>query len=199
MERFIEWSDVIRPTQSDMADPHILQHLQSGYHEVYGEYEEWVKSEGALREAGEAFRGAVRDYAARKGFEVVEPVKPEAGKRQVFSQVSQVVEAYLQYKDSREVRVALDQEGVVRDEYTGAPLARGGQLVKEVEGLLKDLLNSEEIKKAFAKLEEARRRNLEAFNNYREGLLRLALKVEHGEPLRGSCELCPRVVVKERP
>jgi hypothetical protein len=198
MEKFIERSDVIRPMQWDMTNPHVLQHLQSGYPEAYGKYEEWVKSEEAHREAEEAFEDAVSDFAARKGFKVVDYEKLEAEGRQVSHYVFGAVKAYLEFKDWEKMRIVVKEEKVW-DDYRGVALARGGQLVKDVEELLKGLLGSEEVRKAFARLEEAERRKSEALHNYEEELMRLALKVEHGEPLRGFCELCQRVVVKERP
>uniref|UniRef100_A0A7C4WE35 Uncharacterized protein n=1 Tax=Geoglobus ahangari TaxID=113653 RepID=A0A7C4WE35_9EURY len=45
LRRFIEQSDLLPPSESDFRNEYLLQHLKSGYPEIYSKYEEWQKNE----------------------------------------------------------------------------------------------------------------------------------------------------------
>jgi predicted transcriptional regulator len=179
-----------------LSNERLLQHLRSGYFKVYTKYEEWRRSEETLAKSEERFKGMIREHVASHGFEIAPHERLEPGRRQVSDHVYRAVEGYLRAGGSEEPRVVYE-DGEVWDSYTGLSLAKGEGLVEEVEGLLKDLLSSEEIKGAFKEKEEAIWRRDEAFFNYSKEVEFLALKVKHGEPLKGFCELCPRVVIKK--
>jgi predicted transcriptional regulator len=178
-----------------LSNEHLLKHLRSGYLKVYTKYEEWRRSEETLAKSEERFKSMVREHVASHGFEIAPHGKLEPGRRQVSDHVYRAVEGYLRAGGSEEPRVVYE-DGEVRDGNTGLPLAKGEGLLKEVEGLMHSLLRSEEVKGAFKEREEAMRRRDEASFNYGKEVEFLALKVKHGEPLKGYCELCPRVVIK---
>jgi hypothetical protein len=131
--------------------------------------------------------------AAEKGFEI-EYSELKAGKRQV-SNIIDVVEKYLRYGGLENMKIVW-KDGQVHDDYRGVPLAKEEGLVKEVEKLLRDLIGSEKVKKTFKEMKEATEQTDEAYFEYRKDVEWLALKVKHGEPLKGYCDLCPRIVIK---
>ena len=177
----------------DLRAKYLIQHLQSGYPEVYREYEEWLKCEKNYDEKRKMFKDAVMRYVAKHGFEIVEYGRLEAGKRQVSHLIYDALEYHLRYKT--EVKVTW-KDGGVWDEI-GVALAGDEGLVKDVEELLRGMICSESIVRAFREMKEAEELMDEARFNYEKDLELLGLKVEHGEPLKGYCDLCPRVVVKK--
>jgi hypothetical protein len=190
-----EFTDI---TDWDLSDEHLVQHLQSGYPEIYREYEVWQESEKGCKEARERYEGAIRKYAAEHGFEIVDYVKLEAGKKQVSHHIYEDAEDYLRYKHLEEMRIVW-RDGEIWDDYRGLALAKEKDLAKEVEELLRGLVRSENIQKAFIEMERATKLRDKAHFNYRKDVEWLALKVKHGEPLKGWCDLCPRVVIKQKP
>jgi hypothetical protein len=179
--------------ERDLRSKYLIQHLQSGYPEVYREYEEWLKSEKNYEERRKMFEDAVMGYAARHGFEIVEYGRLEAGKRQVSHLIYDALESHLRYKT--EVKVAW-KDGEVWDE-VGVALARDEGLVREVEELLRGMIRSENIARAFREMKEAGELRDKARFSYEKDLEWLGLRVRHGEPLKGYCDLCPRVVVEK--
>jgi DNA-binding MarR family transcriptional regulator len=195
LKKFIEESESTQITSSDLSNKYLIQHLSPRYYpETYRKYGKLVKSWRSLRRAREEFRKTVRNYATEKGFEIVNYEEIEEGKRQV-SNIYGVVEAYLRCEDWERMRIVL-KNGEVYDEYKKIGLARGEWLSKEVEELLRGLIHSEKVRKAFIKMRRAEERVDKATSNYIEDLKWLGLKVKHGEPLKSYCDLCPRVVIK---
>jgi len=181
-------------TLSVLTNEYLIQHLKNGYPMIYLEYNNWQESEKACEKAREAFKEAVREYTAEKGFEIVEYSELKAGKRQV-SNIIDVVENYLRYGGLENMKIVW-KDGQVHDDYRGVSLAKEEGLVKEVEKLLRDLIGSEKVKKTFEEMKEATEQTDEAYFEYRKDVEWLALKVKHGEPLKGYCDLCPRIVIK---
>jgi hypothetical protein len=180
-----------------MRDKHIIQHLESGYPEVYVKYKKWLKSEENHRESRERFNEAVMEQARKKGFEIVEYGRLEAGKKQVSHLILGIVEDYLRRKDLEKMRV-MWEDGQVWDKYRGVALAKEEKLTEEIEKLLGDMLQSDDLKKAFMEMEEAEKLKDEARFNYRKELELLGLNAKHGEPFKGWCDLCPRILIGKR-
>jgi hypothetical protein len=179
-----------------LTNKFLIQHLQSrnGYPVIHTEYEDWQRIEEACKKAREAFKEAVREDAAKNGFEIVEYGKLEAGKKQV-SNIYEDVEGYLRYGGLENMKIVW-KDGQVQDDYRGLALAKEEEPVGEVEKLLCDLIGSENVKKAFEEMEKAAKQRDEAYFKYRKDVEWLALKAKHGEPLKGYCDLCPRIVIK---
>ena len=193
--------ELLKPITPDEWDLYILhdkclsQHLQSGYPEIYREYEEWLKYGKSCEEKQKMFRDAVRGYAAEHGFEVVEYGRLEEGKRQLSHLIYHAVEFYLGCKT--EVKVAW-KDGEVWVFWIGVlALTRDEGLAKEVEELLRGMIHSENIARAFREMKEAGELRDKARFSYEKDLEWLRLRVRHGEPLKGYCDLCSRVVVKK--
>jgi hypothetical protein len=195
LKPFVEGSELFPPKEQDLNNEFIIQHLRSGYPDIYKEYEEWRKSEERCEKAKERFEGTIREHVAKHGFEIVEFGKLEAGKRQLSHLIYDVAETYFRIGDWQNMKIAW-KDGLVWDEHRGEALAREEGLIKEIEKLLRGLMHSESVKEAFKKMEEAMKLRDKAHFNYRKDMEWIALKTKHGEPLRGYCNLCPRIVVK---
>jgi hypothetical protein len=88
------------------------------------------------------------------------------------------------------------KEGWVWDDYRRLALAREEGLIGEVKELIYGLVRSENVENALREVDIAVKQWSEAYSNYKKDIEWLALKVKHGEPLKGYCDLCPRVVIK---
>jgi hypothetical protein len=178
-----------------LNNKYLIQHLHSGYDEIHGKYEEWRRREEEYRISRERFEDAVRKYVAKHGFEIVFYEKLEEGRRQVSHLIYEDVASYIRRKDLENMRIVW-REGWVWDDYRRLALAREEGLIGEVEKLIYGLVHSENVKNALKEVDIAMEKRSEAYSNYRNYVEWLALKVKHGEPLEGYCDLCPRIVIK---
>jgi len=169
-----------------LHDRNIVQHLESGYPEIYIYHVKWLKREEALIRLWEL----MGKQAANAGFEMIFS-KAKAGN------LIDVVRAYIERKDFERMKIVC-KEGQVWDDYTGMALANEGKYIKEIEELLRSLISSEEVQKAVTDLKNAEEDYDDCYYDFKWKLVQLALKVEHGEPLKGYCDLCPRIVIERK-
>jgi hypothetical protein len=181
----------------DLSNKHLIQHLRSGYPEIYSKYELWRKCEESRKEARRRFEDLIREYVGKAGFEIVDYVKLEVGKKQISHLIFDVVEAYVEHGDFEKMRVVW-KEGKVWDEYRGAVLAREEKYTNEVKELISSLVVSANVQSTRRDIEKAENDYFKAESDYKEELMWLALKVKHGEPLKGHCDLCPRIVIERK-
>jgi hypothetical protein len=178
-----------------ICNKYLVQHLKSKYPEIYSKYKDWKRKEKSCKSSREKFRDEVRKQAAKYGFEIVPYEELEAGRKEVSHFIYEDVESYIRRKDLENMRIVW-KEGWVWDDYRRLALAREEGLIGEVKELIYGLVRSENVENALREVDIAVKQWSEAYSNYKKDIEWLALKVKHGEPLKGYCDLCPRVVIK---
>jgi hypothetical protein len=179
---------------ADIYDKNLLQHLKTGYLEIYRKYEEWKSYKGKYIKSKKKFNKKIEREAYRNGFEIIKYEKMINKGKQLSDSLYELIEGYILHKDYKEENIVY-RNGCVCDEYMGVVLAKNQEFIKDIRIMISTLLSSNEIKQAFKEMKKLKKQKDEADINYLKDITRLALEVKHGEPLKGYCPLCPKVTI----
>jgi hypothetical protein len=190
-------------------EQYVLQHLKTGYPEVYEKYLILQKLEGEVKTIERKMWGQVDDFLETYGFKLVEDISQLTpggmeiyahGVRSVIMHCFERAKVVEDGKVKLVGAISINMEKDVTDDaqflkvhywYITKNLKLGDKIVEALECVL----NSMDIRATYEELENARKELSEAYFNYRHEIQWLGLKILHGEPLKGSCDLCPKVVI----
>jgi|GEM_PF-3451168 Fe2+ or Zn2+ uptake regulation protein len=164
-----------------------LEHLKE-YHAIYDLLMEFESLEEELR---------------RKEDDFIELLKEELKQRELNEKIMswnaiRIILDHLRGRwiglDSR-VELFIDGE-YLRDKTTKLSLSSARASMKRLEDAMNSIITNDEIRRAYEELIDLEAERDEIYHNLKAKLELLIDKINHGEPLRGLCELCPRVKIK---
>lgn len=192
---YVEGKELLpTPPRGDYVNEYLLQHIESGYPDIHKQYCDWMKKEDLLKEKRKDFEEKVKKIADERGIKLVDDLARAGDKGLYRSHLLRVIEGYLRYDELDKMKI-IWKDDYVWDEYKGLALTKDKSLIKDVEGLIRNALSSADLAKAFDQMKDAEKRRDEAYFNYRKSVEWLALKVIHGEPLKGVCDICPKTTI----
>ncbi|MEM1582851.1 MAG: hypothetical protein QXK89_10170 [Candidatus Bathyarchaeia archaeon] len=183
----------------DYVNEYLIQHIKSGYPDIYEQYCDWMKKEDLLKKKRKYFKKKVKKIADERGIKLVDNLARAGDKSLYCYHLLRVIEGYLQSNELDKMKI-IWKDDYVWDEYRGLALTKDKSLIKDVEELIRSALSSADLAKAFGQMKGAEKHRDEAYFNYRKSVEWLALKVMHGEPLKGICDACPKITIgREKP
>jgi len=174
---------------------YFLEHLETGYPNIYDMYTQWEKAKEDLEKIKKEFENAIKEEISEAGFKIINDINYCKGKV-VSTNIFGLIERLYSY-NIREVELDVDRNNVYCKPYKALPISSDPSAIQELKDLITRLLNSQklrEIYEKYAKLDEDVRKS---WSGLEIELIKLINKVEHGEPLEGECDLCPRILIKE--
>jgi len=164
-----------------------LEHLKE-YHEIHGLLMEFESLEKELRRKEDDFIELLRERLKQRGLD-----------REVMRwKAIRIILDHLRGRwiglDSR-VELFIDGE-YLRDKTTKLSLSSARASAKKLEDAMNSIITSNEIRRAYEELMDLEAERDEIYHNLKAKLELLIDKVNHGEPLRGLCDLCPRVKIR---
>lgn len=175
---------------------YFLQHLSTGYPEIYKLYQEWKKSKEDLEAKWKEFENEVKRKVEGKGFKIRNSESETAKGREVYDTISYLIRLLYSY-NIKDIKLELDGEAVYCEPFKAVIISSDPSVISELRDLIVSLVNSKKLRKIYDECRELSIKEREAYSKLEEKLKFLVEKVKHGEPLRGYCDLCPRVLVKE--
>jgi len=183
---------------SALENKAFMQHIESGYPNVYREVEAFKRLRKSEEERYHEFREEVKKMIRENGFEPVEsPRELEVCGRQVhYDLIVDIVEKMFRGKiEQPEIKVGISEGPGGGVEVLGNIVSQNKDLADELSGLVGKLIGSKELKEAYGKYLEASKHREEKEAEVKAKLEDVAMKVRHGEPLKGWCDLCPEVEI----
>lgn len=176
----------------------IVDHLRTSrdpyQKHIYSLYEEWNKAKKEVWKWWNVFQQEVKDIVTRRGFiiaDVMEAYSLDGVGRTISPSIYEAVFDHLHSRLNIPVKVEYDDKsGYLM--FEGIGLSKNKGLKKEIEDLLKEILESKEVKETYINLIKAIENRDRAWREYGEALVKLKRKVKHGTPLDGLCDLCPK-------
>ncbi|RLI74302.1 hypothetical protein DRP04_14835 [Archaeoglobales archaeon] len=163
---------------------YFLQHIKSGYPEIYKLYERWKELLKEVDEAWKAFSQEVNERAAKK-FTVSE--KPREDEKVVW-QLSQAVEKCIHLR-----RVDVREEGGFVWVYN-LTVSKDESIIKDLEEFIRGCIESEPGE-LYRKYSELLAQRDSTFVRLKYSIESLAVDVKHRRVLEGHCEKCPPVTI----
>jgi hypothetical protein len=183
----------------------LIQHLREGYPEVFEKYLKLQELRERRKHEDERLWDSIERFFIRHGFKPIDSLQLEG--RQVYSTglyntvasflkgLEVVVDGKIRLKGT----IAINREkDVERNDYLrirGNALSKNFETEDEILRTLEEAVNNKGIRLAYEEARNAEKEYSETDFDYRRDIERLALKVLHGEPLRGSCDLCSKVTI----
>jgi len=180
----VEYKRIITSFMRDYPERYFLQHLRTGYPDVYRLYLNFKKADEGFREMKATFREKVIECIRKKGFEVVEEL--EAG-RKISNRLLEIIEGHLLYGKPEDIELVTERNYVLC-KHGGILLSKDTGLVEEVREMVGEIVKSETSAELLKVWDEYRR----AYSSYGEKLEEIAISVVHGNRLKGVCDLCSR-------
>jgi len=176
----------------------LRQHIETGYPKTQPLLQKREELKKKVDEYWARLKSRVKEEAEKEGWKII----PLSSRQELKEDAKEAYDDKVLYiltmiwgGELPEVRAETRGDWITLG---GLEVARGRSLAKEVEALFEKLAGSEELKKLFEEYSKARG-ELNANETEIEGELKtMAAKVRDGEPLRGNCERCSKVII-ERP
>jgi len=175
---------------------YFLQHLKTGYPEIYELYQKWKKSKEDLEAKWKEFEDEVKREVEEKGFKIRNSESETAKGREVYDTISYLIRR-LYSNNIKDIKLGLDRKAVYCEPFKAVIISSDPSVISELRDLIVSLVNSKKLRKIYDECRELSIKKSEAYSKLEEKLKFLVEKVKHGEPLRGYCDLCPMVLVKE--
>jgi hypothetical protein len=173
---------------------YLLQHLEREYPDIYSLYTKIEEDAKKLEEREGEFTEKIRRYFVDRGFEIVEDLQNQHNSKHVSKDIYREVRLLLEKGlESPELKVL--ENGVILDENTTLIISRNPIIYEEVREAIKEVLGLREVREAFEREKEARTRYNNTLLRFSREVELLALKVLSGEPLKGFCDMCPKVEI----
>ena len=175
-----------------------IQHLKTGYPSIYNLYEKFKELEEIIKTEQEIFKKIIRDELRKYNFEIVEDFN-KAVDRRIYSSIYEMIYNYYDYLLDLGyfINISIENSGIVVDKTSGYSLSKDPDIVKEIENIIYELLRSENLKKTCDRIKKIKNKRDRTFSDLLKAIKWLIKKINHGEPLKGYCDLCPMVIVKE--
>jgi len=206
--KLVHSKDLIRRRPSTLKTPksenkYLLQHLETGYPDIYNLYEEWKGIYEEIERVEEGFKAKVNEVAKVAGIEVLPITDPRWGSkgvRAVNENIYKVVARCLEEGRKANLCTRRRTRGDkiitwIHDEASGLPLTNNEELMGDLQALINRALGSNEVVREYGRLKELQRILEGARSRYIEAVSNLIVRINNMEPLRGHCDLCPRILI----
>jgi len=189
--------DKIKYWERLISDENFIQHLKTGYPEIYELYMEFRQFEKAIKNEENICKKLIEEELRKFNFEVVKNIDEAKGKRINYT-IYNLLKVYFDrlLKLGYSISISADPSGIVKDVTSGYGLSCDESMAREIEKIVNELLKSEKLRDAYNKLRELELRKINVYYNLKSKIEFLMEKIKHGEPLRGYCGLCPHVKIR---
>ncbi len=181
-----------------LENKYFINHLKTGYPEIFELYEEWKKIKDDSENKFKEFLDEVRKKVKERGFKIKKHESEVAKGKEVYDLISTLIFDLI--RDNiriEDVRLSVDEERVYCEPYKAISISSDPSMLLELRELIISLLNSEKLRKIYDEYRRLRIEENKVYSQLEDKIKFLVEKVKHGEPLRGYCGLCPLVIVKE--
>ena len=171
-----------------LENKYFLQHLETGYPELYEAYKELRELQRNTYKKICEFREFVKKLVKNSGFEVVNH-RDNAKGRKVYETITELPLKLLRDRESVEIFVPHGTSEVVCSGY-GYIISSDPEMKGEIEALIKKIIENEEIQRIYTDIEGMKQEEEKLRQHLRRELEKLVQRVEHLRPLEGKCDLC---------
>ncbi|MCD6502876.1 MAG: hypothetical protein J7K58_01380 [Euryarchaeota archaeon] len=178
-----------------VENEHFLKHLKTGYPDIYELYMNWKNAKENVKKAEEDFENAIKREILEAGFKITGKLEKSKGK--VVSTAILDLIKYLYLSDIRDIELESDEDKVYCESFRAVPISLDPSAIPELKDLIIKLINSKRLRKIYEKYAKLRDEESNKWSELEKKLTFLISKVEHGEPLKGFCDLCPIVIIKD--
>jgi len=173
---------------------YLLQHLERGYPDIYSLYRKIEEDAKKLEEREGEFTEKIRRYFVDRGFEIVEDLQNQHNGKHVAKDIYREVRLLLE-KGLENPELKVLENGAILDENTDLTISKNPNIYEEIKEAIREVLGLREVREAFDREKEVRTRYNNTLLRFSREVELLALKVLSGEPLKGFCDICPRVEI----
>ena len=184
-----------------------IQHLKTGYPEIYKLYEEWERKRKEMINKWNKFKEELSKEIESKGFKIVPSNSSSIEDRVVFKRIHKMFRKLFDKKIVKNIKIDEQIKLEVKNEqiycslYLAGPISPNPSIKDELERLIKDLLNSDKLINLYKEYNKLRERREEIEKELYEKIKRLAKDIKLGKPIKGYCDSCPeeyKVLMKLR-
>lgn len=179
---------------------YFLQHLNTGYQDVYKLYNDWTEDKSEVNKVKEAFYEEIEKIFSQKGFEIKEhPKDLKEGERHVSSGVFHSIKLYCKFKVEGKLKERAELR--LRDEWVFDPainerIAINKNIIEDLEELIGICIHSERVENLYKTLKNIEDKEIEDRSNFIKKIIKIIDEVRLGKPLEGSCEACTFMIRK---
>jgi hypothetical protein len=188
---------LLRSVLSDIMNVYvnelIFQHFKTGYPELYEKYHKLQELGKKWEQEKKLLQDSIKKFFIEHGFQCVDSLVLDLYEdvTSLLRDLEVVVEGKIRLKDNAHdlSLEAMFKRMMFKEHYTEHWWAT-----------ILEAINDKSIRLAYEKAMNAEKKYNESIHEvdfaYRKDIEQLALRVQHGEPLRGSCDLCPKVTIE---
>ena len=184
-----------------------IQHLKTGYPEIYKLYEEWERKKREVIKKWDEFKEELSKEIENRGFKIVPSNSSPIEDRVVFKRIHKMFRKLFDKKIGKNIKIDEQVKLEVKNEqiycslYLAGPISPNPSIKDELEKLIKDLLNSDKFIKLYKEYDKLKKRREEIEKELYGKVRQLAKEIELGMPIKGYCDSCPeeyKVLMKLR-
>jgi len=174
-----------------------IQHLKTGYPEIYKLYEEWKKMKREMLRKWDEFKEELSKEIENRGFKIAPSNSSSIEDRIVFKKIHKMFRKLFDKKIVKNIKIDEQIKLEVRNGqiycslYLAGPISPNPSIKDELEILIKDILNSDKFINLYKEYDKLRKRIEEIEKELYEKIERLVKKIELGNPIKGYCDSCP--------
>ena len=184
-----------------------IQHLKTGYPEIYKLYEEWEIKKKEMVNKLDKFKEELSKEIENRGLKIVPSNSSSIDDRVVFKRIHKMFRKLFDKKIVKNIKIDEQVKLEVKNEqiycslYLAGPISPNPLIKDELEKLIKDLLNSDKLINLYKEYDKLRKERDEIEKELYGKVRQLAKKIELGQPIKGYCDSCPeeyKVLMKLR-
>ena len=184
-----------------------IQHLRTGYPEIYNLYEEWEKLvkgkkgeiKGEILKRLEEFEEQLDKEIKNREFKIISNTFSSNDSKVVFKYIREMFRILFEEKIAKNIKVEekikleVENGKVYCSLYKANPISPNPLIKDELEKLIKEVLNSKKLLNLYKEYYKLRKRKEYLEKELYEKVEELAKIVNSGNPIEGYCNLCPKV------
>ena len=173
----------------------LLQHIKNGYHHIFREFEKLYQLMEESKAVKETLKKKLVTYLKKHRFVFVKPENKTKNAIYIENLEKLLFEELVQELVTG-IKFTVKEGFVVCNLYPALKISGDAKLKERLEKAVNGFIKKN--KKSVEQLVVLEKRIASKTNALKKELRYLKEKVKHGEPLAGICQLCPRVIIKEK-
>lgn len=178
-----------------------LQHLQTGYPDVFNLYQKWDKLEVKKSDINEVFTKEIKKIVLEKGFEIKSYSDLKKDKRQVSSIIFASIRRYCERADEPMLKEGAKlslRDDMVFDPIMNEFIAKNVHIKEEIESLIGTFMQAKTIRDCYTELSRIEKQESDSYSDINKEIGDIIDSVELGWPLKGVCNACSGYTISRK-